>query len=150
MRSTNKTNCIVAVILLIGAAVAWQRSQHFMHLYRWVVLEQPIRFEDGFSTSHQFTVDVAGKYWVEVECQKTVPFHTLDDALNKRLAMECAVSSGTERIAFGDTSKDLGMSGMADSISRRITSFDAVPSVPYNLASRTTVALPEIASTHPT
>ncbi len=150
MRTTDKTISIIAVILFVGAGVAWQRSQHFLHLYRWIVLEQPIRLEDGFSIAHPFTVDVAAKYRVDVECHKTVPFDTLDQTLSKKLAAEYAVTSGTDRVAIGDTSEELGMSYSAEDISRHVATFDATPGIPYNLALRITAGLPELASTRPT
>ncbi len=149
MRTKSKITGIVAVLLFIGAGVAWQRSQHFLRMYRWVVLEQSIRLEDGFSTSHPFTVDVAAKYWVEIECRKTVPFDTLDQTLTKKLAAEYAITSGTERIASGDTAEELGMGYTNDYISRHVATFDATPGVPYNLALRITAGLPELASTRP-
>jgi hypothetical protein len=150
MRTTNKIIGIIAVILFVGAGVAWQRSQHFIHQYRWIVLEQPIHLQDGFSISHPFTVDVAAKYWIDVECRKTVPFDILDHTLTKKLAAEFAVASGAERIASGDTSQELSMGYTAASISRHIATFEAVPAVSYNLTLRVTTSLPEIASTSPT
>jgi len=149
MQTADKITSIVAIILLLGAAVAWQRSQHIIHQYRWVVLEQPILLEDGFSISRPFTVDITAKYWVQIQCSKTVPFATLDHALTKKLAAEFAVTSGTDRIAFGKASQE-GMSYSADDISRNIATFDAVPGTSYNLMLRIAAGLPEIASTHPT
>ena len=149
MRTANKILGILALVLFVGAGLAWERSQRIIHQYRWIVLEEPIRLEDGFSISHPFTVDVATKYWIEVECRKTVPFETLDHALNKNLAVEFAVSSGRDRIAFGDSSEDIGAGYTDYSISRSITTFDAAPGVSYVLAFRVMASLPELALTRP-
>lgn len=150
MRTTDKTLSIIAVILFVGAGAAWQRSQHLLPRHREIVLEQPIRLEDGFSITHPFTVDVAARYWVEVECQKTVPFDTLEQTLSTKLAAEYAVTSGTHSIASGDTSEELGMGYTTDYISRHVATFDATPGIPYNLAFRITAGPPELASTRPT
>lgn len=150
MKTMDKSLCIIAVIMFIGAGVAWQRSRHFLHQFRWIVLEQPIRLEDGFSIEHPFTVDVAANYWVKVECHKTVPLDTLDKTLSNKLEAEYAVTSGTDRIAIGDTSKKLGMSYTNDCISRYVATFDATPGIPYNLTLRITTGLPELAATRPT
>jgi hypothetical protein len=152
MSTTNKiigTIAVIGIILLGGAAVAWHRSQHLIPQYRLIVLDQPIRLEDGFSISHPFTVDVAAKYWVEVECRKTVPFDTLNQTLSKKLVAEYAITSGTERIAFGGTPKAPGMGYTNDHISCYLGTFDATPGVPYNLELHITADLPELASTGP-
>jgi hypothetical protein len=150
MRTTNKIISIIAVILFVGAGLAWQRSQHIIHQYRWIVLEKPIRLEDGFSTWRPFTVDVAAKYWVEIECRKRVSIDTIDQILSKKLAAEYAVTSGKDRITSGDTSKELSMGYTDDYISRCIATFDATPGIPYNLALRIMAGVPELASTRPT
>src|SRR6266446_4370162 len=111
MRNTNKILGIVALLLFVGAGLAWQRSQRIIHQYRWTVLEEAVRLEDGFSISQSFTVDVAAKYWIEVECRRTVPYETLNHALMKKLAVEVTVASGSNLIAFGDSSEDEGSTG---------------------------------------
>ncbi len=150
MKTTKKMIAGVAVLLFVGAGVAWHRSQQIIRQYRWIALEQPIQLEEGFSSSHAFTVDVPARYWVQVECRKTVPFETLDQTLRKKLAAEFVVTSGAEPITFGDTSRELGMLYTAQSISRHIGTFEAAPGIQYNLGLRITAGLPEIASTQPT
>ena len=149
MTKTTKNRAIAAITLLIGAGLAWQWSEHILHRYRWVVLEQPIRLEDGFSMSYAFTVDVAAKYSIEVACRKTVPIDILRETLAKRLGAQFAVIAGTNQIAAGDTTRVLGMRFAAEDVSREIATFDAVPGTPYNLTLRITADLPELSSTRP-
>lgn len=149
MRRNIKIIGYVAVLLFIAAGIAWQSSL-IIQRQRSIVLDQPIRLEEGYSTSHPFTVDVAAKYQIDITCRrKPVPFGTLDQALNKKLMAEYLVSKGTERIAFGDTTK-WSSSGYANEyISRTIGIFDASPGLVYTLTLRIKTGLPELASTQP-
>lgn len=149
MKRTGKALGILAAVSFVGAGLAWQQSQRFAHRHRWVVLEEPIRLEDGFSVSHPFSVDVAAKYWVEVECRKTVPFDTIDNALTKRLAAAVTVTRTAEQIASCDTAEVLSMTYTADSISRHVATFNAVPNVTYTLLFIVKASLPEVAATSP-
>lgn len=56
---------VYALALLFFAALLWLHGQHLL-FYRRTVLEAPIRFEEGFSFTRQFTIDTSTLYWVAI------------------------------------------------------------------------------------
>ena len=149
MKTSNKILGIVALLLFIGAGLAWQHSLEIIHQYRWIVLEEPIHLEDGFTLTHPFTVDVAAKYWIEVECHRTVSFDIINQALTKELKAECLVTQGTTTVVMGDSAHAFGSSGSTNAISIILVRFDAHPHVAYNLTLHIKGTLTSLASTRP-
>ena len=104
--------------------------------------------EDGFTSTHPFTVDVAAKYWIEIECHRTVPYQVIDEALSKELKAKCSVTQGVETVAAGDSAHPFGSSG-SDVISTILVRFDALPHTTYNLTLHIDETLKSLASTRP-
>ena len=149
MKTSNKILGIVTVLLFIGAGLTWQHSLKIIHQYRWIVLEEPVHLEDGFTLTHPFTVDVAAKYWIEIECHRTVSFDIIDQALTKDLKAECLVTQGTTTVVMGDSAHAFGSSGSTDAVSIILVRFDASPHTAYNLKLHIKGTLTSLASTRP-
>jgi len=144
-----KITGVIAALLFIAAGLAFHHSRRLMTEHRWIVLQEPITFEKGFSLSHAFTMDLAANYWIEVECRKTIPFETLEKTLDKELAAEFIVTDALGPVASGESSR-WNAAGFTDySISRRLGGFEGAPNHSYTLSLHISASLPGLASTHP-
>jgi hypothetical protein len=148
MNTTKKILAVVAILLFIATGVMLQRALR-VNQRRWVVLEQPIRLDEGFSFSNSFTVDIPTTYYLGVECKKTVPSDTLNATLYQALAVEFSLSNGATNVAHGDSSKIIGGAGANDFVSVEFAKFEATPGVTYTLDFHVLHSLPQLASTCP-
>ena len=140
---------LLALVLLIGAALARLSANRILNQHRWVVLDQPVRVEAGAAFSYPFTVDIAAPYEVELGCRRAISNTVLDQTLDKDLIADYEVSSKGERLVTGDTSSWKGSSGGGGTTSRLLGNFAAEPGRPYLLRIHFARTLPVLAATQP-
>jgi hypothetical protein len=150
VRESKKFALTVALIFFLSAALAFWFAWRTLPHGRGIVLNQPIRLEEGFSISQPFTVGAPGKYWATIRCRKTAPVHTIERALTKRLRMEYSIAEGSDQIVSGVDPPNDRMGYGQDSISRLFASFEAIPGRSYSVTVHITANVPKLAATNPT
>ncbi len=147
---------IIILTLLYVACLAWLYAHHLL-FYRRLVLEVPIRFEEGFSLKRQFTVDTPGTYWVAIEYDEILRISLEDPLPPDQFKAEFEVTSRDQLIAKGGTASAPDWSGGGpapfsinkDHLTRYLDSFNAEPGKPYQVSLRITNARPTLVSKKP-
>jgi hypothetical protein len=135
------------VIALIGAGL-YLHGHRILSSYRQQVLEVPVRFDDGFSTSQQFTVDKKAPYYVGLAYHKQT--FSQPTQIDDNFTVEFTVASDGSVIASGTNTNDAHAAIRSkDYTIRLLGPFDAQPGQTYNLSLRVLRADPELAATAP-
>ena len=150
MKSSFRRLALSALILWVGAALAWLEAGRILHQHRWVVVDHVVRVEEGVAFSYPFTVELAANYRIELECRRAIPDAALEQALDKDLIADYEVSSKGNPLFSGNTSHLEGTGGANGTSSRLLGRFDAQPNHPYLLRLHFSRSLPVLAATRPT
>jgi hypothetical protein len=151
MTTLGKIFTIMAIPFFIGAGLAWHHYLQLAHTInggRWDanVLETPIRLEQGVSVSQPFTVNIATRYWLDIECQKAISSNAIDAALSKELAVEFNIASNAVIVVSGDSLQSSNTNYANNFIVRRISEFQAYPDTRYDLVLHVIHSVPILAS----
>jgi hypothetical protein len=138
---------IIILTLLYVACLGWLYAHHLL-FYRRLVLELPIRFEEGFSFKRQFTVDMPGTYWVAIEYDEIFRSTPEVQLPHDEFTTDFEITSKDKLIAKGSTATHPDWSGpwanTGNRLIRYLGSFDAQPREVYQLSLRITAALPRL------
>jgi hypothetical protein len=106
MQAATVVFALIAFLLFVAAGFAWRCGWVQEHLRR-PVLQQPIRFENGFSLASPFSVRYEHYYWVEVVCPRTDSNRPrLNDVfsdLSMQLPIQFTITCDGVTVAEGDS-----------------------------------------------
>jgi len=147
---------IVILLLLFGTGVVWFYAHRFI-FYRLTVLEVPIRFEQGFSLNHEFTVDIPANYWVAIQYDEIFRSTVKVPVPQDEFTAEFEVTSKDQLIAKGGTASFPDWSGGGpapwasnrDHVTRYLNSFHAEPANRYLVSLHITGLLPRLVGKNP-
>lgn len=151
MSSFTKISAIVGVVLLCAGTAALIWAQITFHRYGPKVWQSPPLFEEGFSFTRSFTVDVSAPYYVGIGYHRFFRSTPAQGAPPDEFSAEYTISSGDAQAARGDNSSDRhGWIQNKDFLTRLLGPFDLQRSRRYELSLRVTRVAPTLASTTPT
>jgi hypothetical protein len=152
MQAATVVFALIAFLLFVAAGFAWRCGWVQEHLRR-PVLQQPIRFENGFSLASPFSVRYEHYYWVEVVCPRTDSNRPrLNDVfsdLSMQLPIQFTITCDGVTVAEGDSPGEKSRVASAAEDTRIITNFKGDPGKSYDLSFRAIGANPALNATQP-
>lgn len=139
------TLSLVSLLVLVLGGLLWHFAHEFI-FYRLTVLEVPIRFEEGLSIDHEFTVDIPATYWVAIQYDEVFRSTIETPMPEDEFTAESEVRLRGRVIAKGGTATLPAETGPwrsnRDQVARYLSSFHAEPGEKYSLSLRITRLFP--------
>lgn len=131
---------VLAGLLLFGGWILYLETR------RYVPIDIPVAMSVGHIGTREFTVNMSGRYEIEIEVQKKIPFDTLNCLLgmSPSAQKDCPDSPAVVNASWvlwsdgkieqsGSSADDKGGAWASDTISREIGYFDGKPGHKYRL-----------------
>ena len=144
------TFLLIVITLLYLASLAWLYRYIF---YRQIILEFPLRFEQGFFIDHEFTVDIPANYQIGIRYDEVFRSTPANPLPKDEFTAESKVALGDSLIANGSTTTFPGWTGPwvtdREHVTRYLSSFHAEPGKKYSVSLRITRLLPSLVGRNP-
>jgi|SRR5438876_307188 len=138
-------------MLLCAGITALIWTQTTFHRYGPKIWQSPPRFEEGFSFSRSFTVDVSAPYYVGIGYHRFFRSTPAQGAPPDEFSAEYAINSGGVQVAHGDNSSNPNnWIQNKDFLTRLLGPFDLKRKNRYEVSLRVGHVAPTLASTTPT